>query len=166
MAQVWRRWSRGSVQELLDGCPAGGRQPQEVLRCIHVGLLCVQEDPLLRPGMAAVVIMLNSRSITLPAPTAPAYTVVPGPAATAVDAHRRGMDHEGPRKQKGGNNGTIDGHSASWWPKSHNHKNQLNYTRGYLIELMHSDSIFISNLTRVNLPAWNIHPVYRSNIVV
>ncbi|TVU02158.1 hypothetical protein EJB05_52383, partial [Eragrostis curvula] len=88
---VWRRWSRGSVQELLDGCPAGGKQPQEVLRCVHVGLLCVQEDPMLRPGMAAVVIMLNSLSITLPAPTTPAYTIVPGPA---VDAR---MDREGPR---------------------------------------------------------------------
>ncbi|TVU19997.1 hypothetical protein EJB05_36183, partial [Eragrostis curvula] len=95
---VWRRWSRGSVQELLDSCPASGMQPQEVLRCVHVGLLCVQEDPQLRPGMAAVVIMLNSRSITLPAPAAPAYAVVvPRRAFTAVDAHGSGMDLEGPR---------------------------------------------------------------------
>ncbi|TVU19894.1 hypothetical protein EJB05_36075, partial [Eragrostis curvula] len=93
---VWRRWSRGSVQELLDGCPAGGRHPQEVLRCVHVGLLCVQEDPLLRPGMAATIIMLNSRSITLPAPIAPAIA----PAfvdVTAVDARGRSTDHEGLR---------------------------------------------------------------------
>ncbi|TVU01635.1 hypothetical protein EJB05_52908, partial [Eragrostis curvula] len=89
---VWRRWSRGSVQELLDGCPAGGRHPQEVLRCVHVGLLCVQEDPLLRPGMAAIIIMLNSRSITLPAPIAPAFVDV-----TAVDARGRSTDHEGLR---------------------------------------------------------------------
>jgi hypothetical protein len=46
-----------------------------MLRCIHVGLLCVQEDPQLRPGMASVVVMLNSRSITLPAPAVPAYAV-------------------------------------------------------------------------------------------
>ncbi|TVU12986.1 hypothetical protein EJB05_46653, partial [Eragrostis curvula] len=63
-----------------------------------------------------------------------------------------------------GNNGTIDGQGASWWSKFH--KNQLKYTRGYLIEVMHSDSIFISNVTLVNSPAWNIHPVYSSNIVV
>uniref|UniRef100_A0ACD5X5D5 Uncharacterized protein n=1 Tax=Avena sativa TaxID=4498 RepID=A0ACD5X5D5_AVESA len=75
VASIWRQWRRGSVSRLLDCCSASadGLQPQEMLRCIHVGLLCVQEDPQLRPGMEAVVIMLNSRSITLPAPTAPAF---------------------------------------------------------------------------------------------
>jgi hypothetical protein len=41
--------------------------------------LCVQEDPQLRPTMASVVLMLNSRSITLPAPDASAFAV-PGRA--------------------------------------------------------------------------------------
>ncbi|KAL6609736.1 hypothetical protein ACP70R_039705 [Stipagrostis hirtigluma subsp. patula] len=59
-----------SVAQLLDGCPNDGRRPQEMLRCVHVGLLCVQEDPHLRPPMASVVIMLSSRSITLSAPAA------------------------------------------------------------------------------------------------
>ncbi|TVU02142.1 hypothetical protein EJB05_52366 [Eragrostis curvula] len=81
---VWRHWSRGSVPPLLDdGCPAEGRRPQEMLRCIHMALLCVQEDPQLRPSMASVVVMLNSRSITLPAPTVPAFAVVPGRVVTA-----------------------------------------------------------------------------------
>ena len=86
------------MRELLDGCPAAGRRPQEVLRCVHVGLLCVQGDPQLRPGMASVVVMLNSRSITLPAPDAPAYAL-PGRAVAAAAAVRRGrsmdMDREG-----------------------------------------------------------------------
>jgi hypothetical protein len=77
------------VRELLDSCRSEGRQPQEVLRFVHVGLLCVQDDPQLRPGMASVLIMLNSRSVTLPAPTAPAF---------AVDTHGRlSMDREGQR---------------------------------------------------------------------
>ncbi|KAJ1257548.1 hypothetical protein BS78_10G004500 [Paspalum vaginatum] len=63
-----------------------------------------------------------------------------------------------------GNNGTIDGQGAMWWSKFKSGK--LKYTRGYLIELMHSDTIFISNVTLLNSPAWNIHPVYSSNIVV
>lgn len=71
------------MQQLLDGCPADGRQPQEILRCVHVGLLCVQEEPHLRPSMASVVIMLKSRSITLPVPTAP---------ASVVTAHRESAD--------------------------------------------------------------------------
>jgi hypothetical protein len=103
LAFVWRHWSRGGAGELLDGCPAAGRRPQELLRCIHVGLLCVQEDPQLRPGMAAVVVMLNSRSVTLPAPSAPAFVSAsrgiggsPPPAAAAGDAPARSTDHEVP----------------------------------------------------------------------
>ncbi|KZV37412.1 putative polygalacturonase [Dorcoceras hygrometricum] len=34
--------------------------------------------------------------------------------------------------------------------------------RPYLIEIMHSDKIQISNLTFVNSPSWNVHPVYSS----
>ncbi|XP_052156151.1 cysteine-rich receptor-like protein kinase 15 [Oryza glaberrima] len=103
LAFVWRHWSRGGAGELLDGCPAAGRRPQELLRCIHVGLLCVQEDPQLRPGMAAVVVMLNSRSVTLPAPSAPAFVSAsrgiggsPPPPAAAGDAPARSTDHEVP----------------------------------------------------------------------
>ncbi|KAM3344622.1 putative polygalacturonase isoform X1 [Capsicum galapagoense] len=63
-----------------------------------------------------------------------------------------------------GENGTIDGQGELWWLKFHSKK--LKYTRPYLIEIMHSDNIQISNLTLVNSPSWNIHPVYSSNIIV
>ncbi|KAI5647205.1 hypothetical protein M9H77_33210 [Catharanthus roseus] len=63
-----------------------------------------------------------------------------------------------------GENGTIDGQGALWWQQFHRKK--LKYTRPYLIELMHSDSIQISNLTLVNSPSWNVHPVYSSNIII
>ena len=96
--QVWKQWSRGSVQPLVEGCPDEGRRPQEMLRCIHIGLLCVQEDPHLRPSMASVVVMLNSRSITLPAPAAPAF-VVPGHGltVTADGVPVTGTDRQGAR---------------------------------------------------------------------
>ena len=82
------------MSQLLDCCSADGLRPQEMLRCIHVGLLCVQEDPQLRPGMEAVVVMLNSRSITLPAPTTPAY-ISPSRVADAT-ALGRSKRHEAP----------------------------------------------------------------------
>ncbi|KAF7826087.1 putative polygalacturonase [Senna tora] len=63
-----------------------------------------------------------------------------------------------------GDNGTIDGQGAFWWQQFH--KSKLKYTRPYLIELMFSDSIQISNLTLLNSPSWNVHPVYSSNIIV
>ncbi|XP_021757550.1 probable polygalacturonase [Chenopodium quinoa] len=63
-----------------------------------------------------------------------------------------------------GENGTIDGQGEMWWQKFH-HK-QLKNTRPYLIELLYSDGIQISNITLINSPSWNIHPVYSSNIII
>lgn len=63
-----------------------------------------------------------------------------------------------------GDNGTINGQGTLWWDKFKN--NELKYTRGYLIEIMFSDKILISNLTLINSTSWNIHPVYSSNVIV
>ncbi|GAA0187085.1 lyase [Lithospermum erythrorhizon] len=63
-----------------------------------------------------------------------------------------------------GANGTLDGQGQIWWDKFKNE--QLNYTRPYLIEIMYSKNIQISNITLVNSPSWNIHPVYCSNVIV
>ncbi|XVE73822.1 hypothetical protein DITRI_Ditri11bG0149400 [Diplodiscus trichospermus] len=63
-----------------------------------------------------------------------------------------------------GANGTIDGQGAFWWQNFH--KGKLKYTRPYLIEFMYSDNIQISNVTLLNSPSWNVHPVYSSNILV
>ncbi|KAJ0605231.1 putative pectate lyase superfamily protein [Helianthus annuus] len=63
-----------------------------------------------------------------------------------------------------GNNGTINGQGSPWWVKYR--AGQLKYTRPYLIELMYSDGIQISNLTLIDSPSWNIHPIYSSNIII
>lgn len=47
----------------------------ELLKCIHIGLLCVQEDPARRPNMSSVVVTLASDTVTLPPPTQPAFSV-------------------------------------------------------------------------------------------
>lgn len=44
-----------------------------MLRCIHIGLLCVQENAADRPTMASVVLMLSSSSLSLAAPSEPAF---------------------------------------------------------------------------------------------
>ncbi|KAG8362955.1 hypothetical protein BUALT_BualtUnG0019700 [Buddleja alternifolia] len=48
---------------------------QDMLRCIHIGLLCVQENVGDRQTMASVVLMLNSFFITLQVPSQPAFFV-------------------------------------------------------------------------------------------
>uniref|UniRef100_A0A0D3F538 non-specific serine/threonine protein kinase n=1 Tax=Oryza barthii TaxID=65489 RepID=A0A0D3F538_9ORYZ len=45
----------------------------EILKCIHIGLLCVQENPGDRPRMSNVILMIVGKSTTLPAPSRPAF---------------------------------------------------------------------------------------------
>lgn len=45
--------------------------PSEALRCIHVGLSCVQQNPEERPTMSSVLLMLDSESVSLPQPGRP-----------------------------------------------------------------------------------------------
>lgn len=44
---------------------------QDMLRCMHVGLLCIQESPASRPTMDSVTLMLGVSTTSLPAPSEP-----------------------------------------------------------------------------------------------
>lgn len=45
----------------------------EVMRCIQIGLLCVQKHPEDRPTMSVVLLMLDSETATLPQPKEPGF---------------------------------------------------------------------------------------------
>ncbi|KAG6514816.1 hypothetical protein ZIOFF_025189 [Zingiber officinale] len=70
---VWHHWTQGSALQMIDQGLVEQCQAPQILRCIHIGLLCVQEDPIQRPTMANVVLMLNSHFVGLPTPSAPAF---------------------------------------------------------------------------------------------
>lgn len=72
--QAWQLWNEGKVLELIDPALGGLYQREQVLRCIHLGLLCVQEFAKDRPSMSSVVFMLGCDILTLPAPKHPAFT--------------------------------------------------------------------------------------------
>ncbi|KAL6990911.1 hypothetical protein U1Q18_009032 [Sarracenia purpurea var. burkii] len=80
---VWSLWKEGQALDMVDSavsrdlCPA-----PEVLRCIHIGLLCVQEFATDRPTMSDVAFMLCNESMTLPSPKQPAF-IFRRPAAGA-----------------------------------------------------------------------------------
>ncbi|KAK9139279.1 hypothetical protein Scep_008960 [Stephania cephalantha] len=63
-----------------------------------------------------------------------------------------------------GDNGTIDGQGSGWWELFNSQS--LNHSRPYLVELINSIDIIVSNLTFLNSPSWNFHPVYCSNVQV
>lgn len=73
--QAWRSWKVGQAIELLDSMLGESYPVDEVLRCIRIGLLCVQENVSDRPSMSLVVLMFDSCSITVPLPSPPAYFV-------------------------------------------------------------------------------------------
>ncbi|KAE7995506.1 hypothetical protein FH972_000290 [Carpinus fangiana] len=69
---VWAKWKEGTALNIVDPTIRPG-STAETMRWIHIGLLCVQKNVADRPNMASVVLMLNSNSITLPAPSKPAF---------------------------------------------------------------------------------------------
>lgn len=73
--QAWRHWKEGTVSELVDPILREQYVKNEVMRCVHIALLCVQEDPLDRPSMSTVLLMLNSYSTTLEMPSKPAFFI-------------------------------------------------------------------------------------------
>ncbi|XP_039169869.1 cysteine-rich receptor-like protein kinase 25 [Eucalyptus grandis] len=70
---VWKNWRDGKSLEVLDPAIGDSFLRNEVLRCLHIGLLCVQEDPFDRPSMANIVLMWSSYSVTLALPQQPAF---------------------------------------------------------------------------------------------
>ncbi|XP_020541164.1 cysteine-rich receptor-like protein kinase 25 isoform X1 [Jatropha curcas] len=71
---AWRQWSQGTPVELMDPALKESCSVNEVIRGVHIGLLCVQEDMEDRPTMARVVAMLTSDTTSLPMPQQPAFT--------------------------------------------------------------------------------------------
>lgn len=78
--------------------------PQEALRCMHIGLLCVQEEPAERPGMASVVLMLSSASVTLPTPSPPAFYVHGSSIQEAADLLEADRAAQLPLKERSSEN--------------------------------------------------------------
>ncbi|KAL0001793.1 hypothetical protein SO802_015574 [Lithocarpus litseifolius] len=72
---AWKLWKEGKALDLMDQTIHETCNANEFLRCVNVGLLCVQEDPSDRPTMLNVVFMLGSETATLPTPKQPSYVV-------------------------------------------------------------------------------------------
>ncbi|GJN23788.1 hypothetical protein PR202_gb11467 [Eleusine coracana subsp. coracana] len=70
---AWDQWSKGTPLEAMDSCLNCQAPESEVLKCVHLGLLCVQEKPADRPTMLDVLVMLHGHSSSFPAPSKPAF---------------------------------------------------------------------------------------------
>ncbi|KAK8293247.1 hypothetical protein V6Z12_D06G176200 [Gossypium hirsutum] len=97
LTHVWKHWNNGTPLELLDPSLGDSYSRIEVIRCIHIGLLCVQEDPSQRPTMENIVLMLNSYTVTLVAPQRPATFLIPTTDSNFT-ANELVSDQSGPSK--------------------------------------------------------------------
>uniref|UniRef100_A0A0D3GS16 Uncharacterized protein n=1 Tax=Oryza barthii TaxID=65489 RepID=A0A0D3GS16_9ORYZ len=75
---IWEHWTMGTIMEMVDRSMGERAAGGEIARCIHVGLLCVQENPASRPAMSAVNVMLSSGTVSLKAPSRPAFYIRKG----------------------------------------------------------------------------------------
>ncbi|CAN6288599.1 unnamed protein product [Urochloa humidicola] len=71
---AWQLWEEERWIELVDAPLVPKSHSAEMMRCINIALLCVQENAADRPTMADVVAMLSSETTTILAePKQPAY---------------------------------------------------------------------------------------------
>ncbi|KAJ4744250.1 Serine/threonine-protein kinase [Rhynchospora pubera] len=77
LSYAWTLWKDGKALELLDSSiSSNSNNNLQIMRCIQVGLLCVQDRQEDRPHMSEVVLMLNSLNTSLPEPKQPGYFAV------------------------------------------------------------------------------------------
>ncbi|TKY66629.1 G-type lectin S-receptor serine/threonine-protein kinase [Spatholobus suberectus] len=74
IGQAWRLWKDGIPEQLIDACLVDSCNISEVVRCIQVGLLCVQLHPDDRPNMISVIVMLSGKNV-LSQPQVPSFLI-------------------------------------------------------------------------------------------
>ncbi|XP_074267429.1 uncharacterized protein LOC141590770 [Silene latifolia] len=71
--RAWRLWNEDRSLDITDPVLLHKCPSNELKRCIHIGLLCIQNNAEERPTMGAVVLMLTC-AIDLPLPSPPMMT--------------------------------------------------------------------------------------------
>ncbi|KAL9243556.1 hypothetical protein vseg_017430 [Gypsophila vaccaria] len=76
LAHAWKLWNEDDLGSLIDPSISKSTiEVEEVLRCIQVALLCVQEFPEDRPNMSMVISMIDGEASSLPLPRQPGFTM-------------------------------------------------------------------------------------------
>ncbi|KVH98363.1 Apple-like protein [Cynara cardunculus var. scolymus] len=104
---AWELWKDGRGLELMDPVLEDSCTPKEIMTCIHVGLLCVQEHAADRPTMSDVISMLTNENMNLPDPKQPAFFI-----ERHAEEAEAGAEAGAPRDDSLGNR-SINGQSIS-----------------------------------------------------
>ncbi|XP_024196128.1 G-type lectin S-receptor-like serine/threonine-protein kinase At1g61500 [Rosa chinensis] len=74
LAYAWNLWNEGRGLELVDEILGNSYSSLEVFKCVHIGLLCVQDNAVDRPTIADIALMLTSEKDG-PQPKMPVFTI-------------------------------------------------------------------------------------------
>ncbi|OWM90976.1 hypothetical protein CDL15_Pgr023309 [Punica granatum] len=88
LGHAWRLWTENNALNLMDHVLEETCNGDEVVKCINVALLCLQEDPNDRPTMSNVLFMLGGEITTLPTPKQPAFALKPSLSSTGSSSTR------------------------------------------------------------------------------
>ncbi|XP_047939816.1 G-type lectin S-receptor-like serine/threonine-protein kinase At4g27290 isoform X2 [Salvia hispanica] len=85
LSHAWLLWKENRILELMDECLDDTFVECEVMRCMQVGLLCVQKFAHDRPIMSSVIPMLESDGTNLPQPKEPGFFVERNSSPAAME---------------------------------------------------------------------------------
>lgn len=71
--QAWELWRKDCALEVMDPMLKDSCIIDQLLKCIRIGLLCVENHAVDRPTIEDVVSMLKNETVTLPLPSNPAF---------------------------------------------------------------------------------------------
>ncbi|GMI94006.1 hypothetical protein like AT4G28670 [Hibiscus trionum] len=73
VTDAWEHFQSNTTTEIIDESLRSGDQIEEIRREIHLGLLCTQAEPSLRPNMSKVLQILRHKDMDMPSPTKPPF---------------------------------------------------------------------------------------------
>ncbi|VAH29339.1 unnamed protein product [Triticum turgidum subsp. durum] len=75
LSLIWEHWSTGTMSEIIDSSLRSHAPGDQMVKIIHIGLLCVQDNPADRPMMSTVNVMLSSNTVSLQSPSKPSFFI-------------------------------------------------------------------------------------------
>ena len=75
LSQAWGLWTDNMLMDLMDETLQDTCIADQFVKCLNIGLLCVQSNPSDRPTMSIVIKMLDGETVNLPTPKRPAFVI-------------------------------------------------------------------------------------------
>lgn len=105
--QAWQYWTTGTVEEIFDSSLRGDAPGHQMLKCVHIGLLCVQSNPDDRPMMSTVNVMLSGSNVSLHAPLKPVFFNPQSGGYSTLDSESHPTDSQSIGKSGGASRNEV-----------------------------------------------------------